>query len=258
MRVTSPVRTCPAAFTLQERGLGLLSWLAHTTRRTHPGCRGAVVSARSWTGCSTVLGSGRAARSSCAATPVSGNRPSCGTPSRPRPGSRSSVRPGSSRSGARLRGIAAVVQAVARRPGGFRFLNRRLSKRRSASFGHAADRFLVGLGVLGLLSDAARERPLLCVVDDAHWLDRVSAQVLAFVARRVEMESVALLFGTRGSSEKDDLATLPEIVLGGLSDADARLLLLSRITGRLDERILDRLVAEAQGNPWRCWSCRVG
>jgi DNA-binding CsgD family transcriptional regulator len=117
------------------------------------------------------------------------------------------------------------------------------------SSGAPPDRFLVGLGVLGLLSDAARERPLLCVVDDAHWLDRVSAQVLAFVARRVEMESVALLFGTRGSGEQDDLAPLPEIVLGGLSDADARLLLLSRITGRLDERILDRLVAEAQGNP---------
>jgi DNA-binding CsgD family transcriptional regulator len=117
------------------------------------------------------------------------------------------------------------------------------------STGTPPDRFFVGLAVLGLLSDTARERPLLCVVDDAQWLDGVSAQVLAFVARRLQAESVAVLFATRGAEEPDDLTGLPELVLEGLSDADARDLLASVIPGPLDVEVADRIVSETQGNP---------
>jgi DNA-binding CsgD family transcriptional regulator len=111
------------------------------------------------------------------------------------------------------------------------------------------DRFMVGLAVLSLLSDAAEERPLLCVVDDAHWLDRSSAQVLAFVARRLHAESVVLLFGARDSDGLDELASLPELRLAGLSDAHARELLGSVLNGPLDELVRDRLLAETRGNP---------
>ena len=116
------------------------------------------------------------------------------------------------------------------------------------STGTPPDRFIVGLAVLGLLSDAAHE-PLLCLVDDAHWLDRVSAQVLAFVARRLQAESVALLFATRTTSDDDPLAGLPELLLDGLSNADARELLITATPGRLDDRVAERIVAETHGNP---------
>ena len=116
------------------------------------------------------------------------------------------------------------------------------------STGTPPDRFIVGLAVLGLLSDAAHE-PLLCLVDDAHWLDRVSAQVLAFVARRLQAESVALLFATRTTSDDDPLTGLPELLLDGLSNADARELLISATPGRLDDRVAERIVAETHGNP---------
>jgi DNA-binding CsgD family transcriptional regulator len=115
--------------------------------------------------------------------------------------------------------------------------------------GHAPDRFLVGLAVLGLLSEVAAGQPLLCLIDDAQWLDQASARVLAFVARRLDADSVALLFGTRDPSAGGDLAGLPALVLEGLSDADARALLASVIPGRLDERVRDRIVAESGGNP---------
>ena len=100
---------------------------------------------------------------------------------------------------------------------------------------------------LSLLSEAAEERPLLCVVDDAQWLDRASAQALAFVARRLLAESVVMLFAAREPS--DLLAGLPELVVEGFGDADARALLASVIPGRLDERVADQLVAETRGNP---------
>ena len=113
--------------------------------------------------------------------------------------------------------------------------------------GPAPDRFLVGLAALSLLSDAAGERPLLCVVDDAQWLDRTSAQVLGFVGRRLLAEPVALLIATR---EPDaELAGLPELVVAGLADADARQLLCSVVRAPLDEQVRERLVAETRGNP---------
>ena len=77
--------------------------------------------------------------------------------------------------------------------------------------GDAPDRFLVGLAVLSLLSDVAEERPLVCVVDDAQWLDRASAQALAFVARRLVAESVAMVFAVRESGDEQDLTGLPEL-----------------------------------------------
>src|SRR5882724_6747474 len=115
--------------------------------------------------------------------------------------------------------------------------------------GGAPDRFLVGLAVLGLLSEAAAGQPLLCLVDDAQWLDQASAQALAFAARRLDAESVALLFGTRDPAAAGGLGCLPGLVVEGLSDPDARAVLASVVPGRLDERVLDRILAESGGNP---------
>ena len=115
--------------------------------------------------------------------------------------------------------------------------------------GTAADRFLVGLAVLSLLSDVAAKRPLICVVDDAQWLDRASAQVLGFVSRRLLAESVAMVFAVRDRSENQALGSLPVMAVEGLSDADARALLDSATPGRLDERVRNRIIAESNGNP---------
>jgi DNA-binding CsgD family transcriptional regulator len=113
--------------------------------------------------------------------------------------------------------------------------------------GDAPDRFLVGLAVLSLLAAVAGEQPLLVVVDDAQWLDRASAQSLAFVARRLLAEPVALVLATRGASE--ELMGLPDLAVEGLGDADARALLGSVIRARLDEAVEQRILAEAHGNP---------
>jgi DNA-binding CsgD family transcriptional regulator len=113
--------------------------------------------------------------------------------------------------------------------------------------GAAPDRFLVGLAALGLLSEVAEQQPLLCVVDDAQWLDRASAQALAFVARRLLAEPVALVFATHEPGE--EFRGLPELLVGGLHDGDARELLSSVVGGPLDERVRDRIVAETRGNP---------
>jgi DNA-binding CsgD family transcriptional regulator len=115
------------------------------------------------------------------------------------------------------------------------------------SAGAAPDRFLVGLAVLGLLSDAAEEQPLLCLVDDEHWLDDASAQALGFAARRLDAESVGLVVAARQPS--GHMAGLPELVIEGLRDDDARALLDSVLTGPLDSRVRDRIVAETRGNP---------
>jgi DNA-binding CsgD family transcriptional regulator len=115
------------------------------------------------------------------------------------------------------------------------------------SAGRAPNPFLVGLAVLGLMSEAAEEQPLLCVVDDAQWLDRASARALVFVARRLLAEKVALLFAAREVG--DTLAGLPEIKVEGLNARDARTLLESALPARLDDPILERLLVEAHGNP---------
>ncbi|HEY1634757.1 MAG TPA: LuxR C-terminal-related transcriptional regulator [Acidimicrobiales bacterium] len=113
--------------------------------------------------------------------------------------------------------------------------------------GDPPDRLLVALAVLTLLSEIAAEGPLLCVVDDAQWLDRASAQALAFVARRLATEPMAFVFGARGLT--DEVRGLPELVVEGLADDDARALLGSVLPQRLDEPVLDRIVAETHGNP---------
>ncbi len=113
--------------------------------------------------------------------------------------------------------------------------------------GNAPDRFLVGLAVLSLLSEAAGERPLVCVVDDAQWLDRASAQALVFVARRLLAESVALVLVTREPSEA--LTGFQELEVEGLRNGDARALLGSAVRVPLDERVRERIVAETRGNP---------
>ena len=117
------------------------------------------------------------------------------------------------------------------------------------STGEAPDRLLVGLAVLGLLSEVAEERPLVCLVDDAQWLDQASAQALAFVARRLLAEPVAVVFAMREPSEEQQLGGLPQLTVEGLSGGDARALLDSVTPGRLDERVRDRIVAETRGNP---------
>ncbi|MFD6188906.1 AAA family ATPase [Streptomyces sp. NPDC060275] len=117
------------------------------------------------------------------------------------------------------------------------------------STGPPPDRFLVGLAVLGLLTEVAAEQPLFCLVDDAQWLDRVSAQTLAFVARRMLAGPLALVFATRERRGRDELAGLPELRVDGLDDADARALLSAAVEGPMDERIRDRILAEARGNP---------
>jgi DNA-binding CsgD family transcriptional regulator len=102
--------------------------------------------------------------------------------------------------------------------------------------------------VLSLLAEVAEPAPLLCVIDDAQWLDRVSAQTLAFVARRLCAESVALVFATRTNAAQE-LAGLPELVVDGLAHDDALQLLATVFPGRLDERVCDRIVSETHGNP---------
>lgn len=117
--------------------------------------------------------------------------------------------------------------------------------------GAAPDRFLVGLATLNLLAEAAEQGPVLCLVDDAQWLDQASSQVLAFVARRVAAERLALVFASRDAPDGADdvLAGLPHRRLEGLGDADARALLATAVRTPLDDTVRDRIVAESRGNP---------
>jgi DNA-binding CsgD family transcriptional regulator/tetratricopeptide (TPR) repeat protein len=118
------------------------------------------------------------------------------------------------------------------------------------SAGPVPDRFLVGLAVLGLLSETAGERPLVCMVDDQQWLDHASAQALGFAARRLRADPVGLVFAARVPGEH--VAGLPELVVEGLAEGDARELLasvLTGLTGPLDPRIRDRIIADTRGNP---------
>jgi DNA-binding CsgD family transcriptional regulator len=111
--------------------------------------------------------------------------------------------------------------------------------------GDPPNRFLVGLAALSLLSAVAEEEPLICILDDAHWLDEASAQALAFVARRLGAESLGLVFAVR----EPRFDGLPELVVKGLDDADARELLDGVVGGPIDDGVRERLLAEAHGNP---------
>jgi hypothetical protein len=113
--------------------------------------------------------------------------------------------------------------------------------------GPAPNQFLVGLAVLGLLSEAAEQRPLLAVVDDAHWLDHASTRALAFVGRRLLADKIALVFAAR--QVDDSLVGLPSLHVGPLLRRDARALLESVLPARLDESVLERIVVETRGNP---------
>ncbi|AWB94110.1 ATP-binding protein [Aeromicrobium chenweiae] len=117
--------------------------------------------------------------------------------------------------------------------------------------GAAPENFLVGLAILNLLAEVTEDGPLLCLVDDAQWLDQASAQLLAFVARRLGAEPVALVFAVRDSPTNDDhpLTGLPELCLSRLGEVDARELLQAAVRAPLDDRVRDRIVAEARGNP---------
>jgi hypothetical protein len=115
------------------------------------------------------------------------------------------------------------------------------------SAGGAPDRFLVGLAVLSLFAAVAEQRPLLCVVDDAQWLDQTSALTLAFVARRLLAEPAGIVFGAREPGE--ELRHMPELEVQGVRDGDARALLNSAVRFKLDEAVRDRIVAETRGNP---------
>jgi DNA-binding CsgD family transcriptional regulator len=115
------------------------------------------------------------------------------------------------------------------------------------SAGPAPERFLVGLATLGLLAEEAAEQPVVCLADDAQWLDRASVQALAFVARRLGAESVGLVFSARVAD--GELATLPELEVKGLPERDARALLDAALTGPVDARVREQIVAETRGNP---------
>ncbi|MFD8478058.1 AAA family ATPase [Kitasatospora sp. NPDC059673] len=119
------------------------------------------------------------------------------------------------------------------------------------SGGAAPEMLLVGMAVLGLFAEAAAEVPLVCLVDDAQWLDLMSQRILTFVGRRLDAESVALVFAERAADGAGDegFAGLPDLLLGGLADAEARTLLDSVLPGPVDARVRDRIVAETGGNP---------
>jgi DNA-binding CsgD family transcriptional regulator len=149
--------------------------------------------------------------------------------------------------------FAGLHALCARMLGGLRSLPDPQRDALSVAFGLTVgpppDRFLVGLAVLSLLADAAEEQPLVCVVDDAQWLDRVSAQTLAFVARRLLAERIGLVFARRTSGDHHGLEGLPELVVDGLPADEARALLDAAIPGPLDERVKARILGEAGGNP---------
>ena len=115
--------------------------------------------------------------------------------------------------------------------------------------GPAPDRFLVGLATLTLFAEVAEPQPLICLIDDAQWLDDASAQILAFVARRLLAERIALVCAARTGIGDDVLAGLPELSIHGLGDSDARALLLENVHGPLDAAVCEQIIAESHGNP---------
>ena len=115
--------------------------------------------------------------------------------------------------------------------------------------GDVPDRFLVGLAILSLLAEAAEARPLLCLIDDVQWVDQFSAQLLQFVGRRLLAEPIVMAFAMREPVDSARLAGLPQLIVEGLADHDARELLNLAMPGRIDERVRERILAEARGNP---------
>jgi len=115
--------------------------------------------------------------------------------------------------------------------------------------GTAPDRFMVGLAALSLLAASAEDQPLACMVDDAQWLDRASLQCIAFAARRLLAEPIALIFAVREPGVDEELAGLPALTVPGLGHDDSRTLLATAIRGRVDAEVRDRIVAETGGNP---------
>ena len=117
------------------------------------------------------------------------------------------------------------------------------------SVGPTPERFLVGLATLTLFAEVAEEQPLACIVDDAHWLDQASAQIIGFVARRLFAERVAVVCAARTGIGDSILAGLPALPIGGLDEGDARTLLLAHVSGPLDAAVCDQIIAECHGNP---------
>jgi DNA-binding CsgD family transcriptional regulator len=115
--------------------------------------------------------------------------------------------------------------------------------------GPAPDQFMVGLATLSLLAEVAEVKPIVCIVDDAHWLDQASAQILGFVARRLFAEQIAIVFAARTGVAEGLLAGIPELTVEELMDRDARALLLGHVQGPLDAAVVDRIVTESHGNP---------
>ncbi|MCO1594549.1 AAA family ATPase [Micromonospora sp. RHAY321] len=115
--------------------------------------------------------------------------------------------------------------------------------------GNPPEGLLVGLAVLNLLAEAASEQPLVCIVDDVQWMDRMSEVILTFVARRLDEESIALVFASRSPGDEQILGSLPELRVDGLPAAEARALLDSVLPGPVDDLVRARIVAETRGNP---------
>ena len=124
--------------------------------------------------------------------------------------------------------------------------------------GDPPDRFFVGLAVLSLIAEVAERQPLVCVLDDAQWLDRASAQVLGFVARRLAAEAVVLIFALREPSDDRDLIRLPELSVRPLRDADARALFASSMPGTMDKAVRTGSSPRRRAIPWRCSSFPQG
>lgn len=115
--------------------------------------------------------------------------------------------------------------------------------------GVAPSKFMVGLATLSLLAEASRVAPILCIIDDAQWLDEASAQALGFVARRLAFEPVGMVFALRAQSAAGAFEGVPPIVVDGFERRDAEALLSSLVPGHIDRRAMDRVLDEADGNP---------